>query len=102
MIGTTLEFLRKHLDGSLRLLLGGILDDGTAEKVVFPPGNQEPADPIRHPPQGSLQAACRARLAWTPVPLRAVTNRSGSPHHGSEAVQKIGDGLNQQAVGELG
>jgi hypothetical protein len=47
MIGTTLEFLRKHLDGSLRLLLGGSLDDGTADKVVFPPGNQEPADPIQ-------------------------------------------------------
>jgi hypothetical protein len=47
MIGTTLEFLRKHLDGSLRLLLGGSLDDGTADKVVFPLGNQEPADPIQ-------------------------------------------------------
>jgi hypothetical protein len=47
MIGTTLEFLRKHLDGSLRLLLGGGLDDATADKVVFPPGNQEPADPIQ-------------------------------------------------------
>jgi hypothetical protein len=47
MIGTTLEFIRKHLDSRLRLSLGGSLDDGTADKVVFPAGNQEPADPIQ-------------------------------------------------------
>ena len=46
MIGTTLEFIRIYLDGGLRLLMGGSLDDGTASKVVFPPGNQAPVDSI--------------------------------------------------------
>jgi hypothetical protein len=46
MIGTTLEFIRTYLDGGLRLLMGGSLDDGTPAKLVFPPGNQTPADSI--------------------------------------------------------
>jgi hypothetical protein len=46
MIGTTLEFIRIYLDGGLRLLMGGSLDDGTASKVMFPPGNQAPVDSI--------------------------------------------------------
>ena len=46
MIGTTLEFIRTYLDGGLRLLMGGSLDDGTPGKLVFPPGNQAPADSI--------------------------------------------------------
>lgn len=47
MIGTTIEFVRATLDDGLRLLQGGSLDDGTPGKVVFPPGNQAPADPIQ-------------------------------------------------------
>lgn len=46
MIGTTLEFIRTYLDGGLRLLMGGSLDDGTASKVMFPPGNQALVDSI--------------------------------------------------------
>ena len=46
MIGTTLEFIRIYLDGGLRLMMGGSLDDGSPAKVVFPEGNQAPAESI--------------------------------------------------------
>jgi hypothetical protein len=47
MIGTTLEYIRKHLDGSLRILLGGSIDDGSADKLVFPSGNQAATDSLQ-------------------------------------------------------
>lgn len=40
MIGEVLVFLRKHLDEHLRVELGGALDDGSADKVVFIDGDK--------------------------------------------------------------
>lgn len=46
MIGTTLEFLQRHLDDSLRLLFDGSVDSGGSNKVVLPPLSQNASEPI--------------------------------------------------------
>jgi hypothetical protein len=46
MIGTALIFIRQHLDAYLRSKLGGSLDDGTPDKVVFVAGDQEATESI--------------------------------------------------------
>ncbi|MFM7235329.1 MAG: Pvc16 family protein [Cyanobium sp.] len=45
MIGTTLEFLQRHLNDSLQLLFEGSIDGGTSNKVVLPAMSQNATEP---------------------------------------------------------